>query len=349
MKYLRVLLSFWLVFALSLIGCSQPGGPEAIDGDQDDENYLVHSIVRTQETFSDDVMGLRVGEQVPAGFQEGKNLVVLTDQHRGNQFDLLLALIRNEWTDKVTIVSREELSLESETNWEVAVDPQLIAEMKTNIFPALYVTDNGVVVHRVLPALSAFGIRILEGLRGSYANATGFAQMGEYLPPATLELETGELWDNRIQRNSIFVIVDTSCFVCEPAVEWAASLGGLDADTFLVITDSNPQRIDNGLYLQQQYPELMPGEISASNRAAEEQLLADFVNTFGNKEKVLIDRTESIFSNWGVISWPSVIVTDKEGRVVEKMLLSWGRGRMDGIRMAYPTETVEGALARLPR
>lgn len=348
MQSLRVTLCLLLLLALSLTACSSPL-PVADDEGADTGEFLMHSIERTRRTFGDDVLGLQLGEQAPGVFQEGKNLVLLTDQHWGSRLDLLLDLIRNEWTEKVTIVSEEDLNLEAETNWEVLIDAGLIAEMKTNVFPALYVIDSGIVVHRVLPALPAFGIRIVEGLRGNYVNSTGFAQIGKRLPYAELEQEAGRLWDNDIRRSSIFVIVDTSCFVCDPAVEWAASLGGLDADTFLVITASNECRTENGLYLQQQYPELMPGVIRAPDVTAEEKAVADFINSFGSTKNVLLDRTESVFGSWGVTSWPSVIITDKEGRVVEKMLLSWGRGRMDGVTMAYPTETVEGVLARLPR
>lgn len=348
MRSLKVTLLLLLALTLSLTACTR-SAPVAEEGGPDTEEFLMHSIERTRRTFGDDALGLQRGDQVPVVFQEGRNLVLLTDEYLGTTLELLLELIRIEWTDKVTIVSNVELDLEAEPNWEIINDEGLIKEMNTSIFPALYVIEDGVVVHRVLPALPAFGIRIIEGLRGNYENSTGFAQIGKRLPHAELEQETGKPWNNDIRRNSVFVIVDTSCSVCVPAVEWAASLRGLDADIFLVVTASATYRTDNGLYIQQQHPDLMPGTIRAPDAEAEEKTVAEFIATFGGPQNVLIDRTESIFASWGVTSWPAAIITDKEGRVAEKMLLSWGSGRMDGIGMAHPTETVEGVLARLPR
>lgn len=262
--------------------------------------------------------------------------------------DWLLSLIGEEWAGPVTIVGKEALDLDVDANWSVLQDPELIAEMKTNIFPALYIFEDEVVAYRALPAVPAFTIRLIAGLRGNYANTSMYAETGQGLPQANLENRDGSPWSNNIRRNSVFVVADTSCFVCAPAVEWAASLTNLDDDIYLVITASSNHRYDNLLYLQQTHHELVPGEFEPPG-TEEGEMLEEYLRIFGKQGNVLIDRQDSACERWGVNSWPCVIITDKDGLVVEKMVLSLGSGRIDGSRFAYPSETVEGVLARLPR
>lgn len=343
------LLVFLLMTSLiiSATACTQVAPPDSSFSESDNDESLVHSVTRSQEMFSDDALGLQPGANAPSIFQEGKRLVVLTDR-AGKTLDWLLSLVSREWNDSVTVVGKESLDIDAGVGWDIIEDPDLITEMKTNIFPAMYIVENGIVSYRAMPTMPVFAKGIIDGLRGAYENSTTYAQTGVKLPQVNLEEKDGSLWSNNIRRNTVFIMVDTSCFVCAPAVEWAATLNNLDADVFLVVTASGKHRYNNMLYLQQEHPDLVPGEFEPPGEA-EEIALADYISIFGRPGNVLIDRQESVYSQWGVISWPSVIITDKDGLVVEKMVLSLGSGRIDGTRFAYPTETVEGVLARLPR
>lgn len=337
-----------LSLVLTLTGCTRTPIPDNDSlGGGEEEELLLHSVIRSEETFSDAVLGLQSGAKAPSTFQGNKQLVVL-GSGRERMFSWLLSLIEAEWAGAVTIVGKESLDLDINADWEVLQDPELMAEIKTNVFPALYIIEKGIIVFRSLPAVPTFSMRVIEGLRGNYANSTTYAETGQRLPQANLENRDGSPWSNHIRRNSVFVVVDTSCFVCAPAVEWAASLTSLDADIYLVITASSNHRYDNLLYLQQAHPELVPGEFEPPG-TEEGEMLDEYLRIFGKQGNVLIDRQDSACERWGINSWPCVIITDKDGLVVEKMVLSLGSGRIDGSRFAYPSETVEGVLARLPR
>ena len=135
-----VILLLILSFVLAITGCTGVAPPdnEPLNAGAEEEELLLHSVIRSEETFSDAVLGLQPGVKAPSAFQGDKRLVVLADRS-GTMLDWLLSLIGEEWAGPVTIVGKEALDLDVDANWSVLQDPELIAEMKNNIFTALYI------------------------------------------------------------------------------------------------------------------------------------------------------------------------------------------------------------------
>lgn len=334
---------------LILVGCGMKATPANFSG-QEQRGQLVHSILRSDQYFSDRASGIAVGESMAVGMGPEKTLILALNEKESTGTELLITLVEKRWTGKVIVCLQKQPEYELPNGWNVIVDEQLLRDLGIRVMPSIYITEGEVVRFRMSPFVLSMWEQLALGFDGDYSHSMPVFQSGEQLPTIELTDKIGNRANLVIEKPTVLILLDTSCVVCDAAVDWLAhNHKKIDSEIVVVITRADTYRMERMSALRSVCG--VDGDVSVAH-LEETVLIAQekqtkYTQLTPRSLKVVFDNQDQVLGDWGIYSWPTLVILDSKGRIVERMVLSWGEGNLDGVVFADPLESISGVLSRL--